>query len=58
MNARVWLDETLGAKFDDVEIPEDLKEQAKEYHDQLVEAVSESDDHLFDQVRRRPANHR
>jgi elongation factor G len=47
MTARVWLDETLGAKYDEVEIPEDLKAQAKEYHDQLVEAVSEFDDHLF-----------
>ncbi len=47
MTARIWRDETLGAKYDDVEIPEDLKEQAKRYHDQLVEAVSESDDHLF-----------
>jgi len=47
MTARVWRDETLGAKYDDVEIPEDLKARAKEYHEQLVEAVSESDDHLF-----------
>ncbi len=47
MKARVWLDETLGAEFDDVEIPADLLEQAKEYRDQLIEAVSESDDHLF-----------
>jgi elongation factor G len=47
MTARVWLDETLGAKFDEVEIPEELKAQAKQYHDQLVEAVAESDDHLF-----------
>src|SRR5262249_49801962 len=47
MKARVWRDETLGAKYDDVEIPEDLKDLAKEYHDKLVEAVSETDDHLF-----------
>src|ERR1051326_4363993 len=47
MTARIWRDETLGAKYDDVEIPEDMREQAKEYHEQLVEAVSESDDHLF-----------
>src|SRR5689334_8796463 len=47
MTARIWRDETLGAKYDDVEIPEDMREQAKEYHDQLVEAVAESDDHLF-----------
>ncbi|HUA84527.1 MAG TPA: elongation factor G [Bryobacteraceae bacterium] len=47
MKARIWRDETLGAKYDDVEIPEDLTDVAKEYHDKLVEAVSESDDHLF-----------
>jgi elongation factor G len=47
MKARVWRDETLGAKFDDIEIPADLADQAKEYHEKLVEAVSESDDHLF-----------
>ncbi|MBZ5678101.1 MAG: elongation factor G [Acidobacteriia bacterium] len=48
MTARVWRDETLGAKYDDVEIPEELKADAKKYHDELVEAVSESDDHLFE----------
>jgi len=47
MKARVWLDETLGAKFEEVEIPGDLVDLAKEYHDKLVEAVSESDDELF-----------
>ncbi len=47
MKARVWRDESLGAKYDDVDIPEDLQDLAKEYHDKLVEAVSESDDHLF-----------
>src|ERR1700691_4214405 len=47
MKARVWQDETLGAKFDEVEIPAEMADQAKEYHDKLVEAVSESDDHLF-----------
>ncbi len=47
MTARIWRDETLGAKYDDVEIPEDLKALAKEYHDKLIEAVAESDDHLF-----------
>src|SRR5579864_6108376 len=47
MTARIWLDETLGAKYDDVEIPEELKDQAREYHDKLVEAVAETDDHLF-----------
>ncbi len=48
MTARLWRDETLGAKYDDVEIPEDLKELAQEYRDKLVEAVSEVDDKLFE----------
>ncbi len=48
MRARIWRDETLGAKFDDVEIPADLVEQAKTYRDQLIEAVSESDDVLME----------
>lgn len=48
MKARIWRDETLGAKYDDVEIPEDLVEQAKEYREKMIEAVSEIDDSLFE----------
>ena len=48
MKARIWRDETLGAKYDDVEIPAELLEKAREYREQLVEAVSESDDVLFE----------
>ena len=47
MKARVWLDETLGADFNEIEIPEDLVGLAKEYHEKLIEAVAEFDDHLF-----------
>ncbi|HLH37996.1 MAG TPA: elongation factor G [Bryobacteraceae bacterium] len=47
MKARIWRDETLGAKYDDVDIPEDLADLAREYRDKLVEAVSETDDYLF-----------
>ena len=47
MKARIWRDETLGAKFDDVEIPADLLDEAKLYRERLVEAVSEADDHLM-----------
>jgi elongation factor G len=46
MKARLWREETLGAKYDDVEIPEDLVDQAREYRDALVEAVAEADDQL------------
>src|SRR5437879_4493874 len=48
MKARIWRDETLGAQFDEVEIPEDLRELAQSYREQMVEAVSESDDALFE----------
>ena len=48
MKARIWRDETLGAKYDDVDIPAELLEQAHEYRAQLIEAVSESDDVLME----------
>jgi len=48
MNAVLWRDETLGAKFDIVEIPADLLEKAKVYREQMIEAVSEFDDSLFE----------
>ncbi|MGP9822490.1 elongation factor G [Salinarimonas sp. NSM] len=44
MNAIVWLEESLGAKFVVEEIPADLKEQAAEYRTKLVEACVELDD--------------
>ncbi len=47
MRARIWREETLGAKCDDVEIPAELAEQAAEYREKLIEAISESDDELF-----------
>jgi elongation factor G len=39
----VWDDETLGAKYHDIEIPAELAEQAKEYREKLVEAAVELD---------------
>src|SRR5450432_3312173 len=48
MKARIWRDETLGAKYDDVEIPEDLVDLASEYRDKMIEAISESDDELME----------
>jgi len=40
-------DETMGAKYQEVEIPADLLEQAKEYRAALEEAVAEVDDGLM-----------
>jgi elongation factor G len=48
MKAVLWRDETLGAEFDVVDIPDDLVEKAKQYRDQMIEAVSEFDDKLFE----------
>jgi elongation factor G len=48
MKAVIWRDETLGAKFDVVDIPEDLAEKAKSFREQMIEAVSEFDDTLFE----------
>jgi len=48
MKAVLWHDETLGAEYDDVEIPEELADQAKEYHDKMVEAAAECDERLFE----------
>src|SRR5271166_2894742 len=47
MKGIVWHDETLGAEYDEIEIPADLVEKAKSYREQMVEAVAESDDTLF-----------
>jgi elongation factor G len=44
MKAVIWDDEALGASFHDEEIPADLVEQAKQYHEQLVELASEVDE--------------
>src|SRR5271154_1648796 len=40
----VWDEETLGAKYHDIEIPADMLDQAKEYREKLVEAAVELDD--------------
>jgi elongation factor G len=40
----VWDEETLGAKYHDIEIPADMLDQAKEYRERLVEAAVELDD--------------
>jgi elongation factor G len=48
MKAILWRDETLGAEYDVVDIPADLLDKAKSYREQMIEAVSEFDDTLFE----------
>lgn len=48
MKARMFNDETLGATFEDIEIPASMKNQANEYRQKLLEAVSDVDDTLLE----------
>jgi elongation factor G len=44
MKGVVWDDESLGAKYHDVDIPADMLEQAREYREKMIEAAVELDD--------------
>jgi len=46
--AIVWHDETQGATFDVIEIPEDLKEEARKYRALLIEEVASYDENLLE----------
>ncbi len=48
MRGIVWDDETMGAKYEVIDIPEELKEKAEEYREKLIEAVAETDEELLD----------
>jgi translation elongation factor EF-G len=53
MKALIWHEEQLGAKFDEVEIPDDLKAKAEELHTQLVEMAVEEDEDAVGRLSRR-----
>jgi len=44
MKALVWRDESLGAQWDVVEIPADLKEKAEQFREQMIETAVEVDE--------------
>jgi len=48
MKAVIWHDESLGAKFDYVDIPADLQDQAEEYREKLVELAVEIDEEAME----------
>jgi elongation factor G len=48
MRARMFNEDSLGATFEDMEIPDAYKEQANEYRQKLLEAVSDVDDTLLE----------
>ena len=48
MKALIWSGEELGAKFDEVEIPDFLKEDAEAYRNEMVELAVEQDDEAME----------
>ena len=48
MKAIIWKEETLGAEFEITDIPEDLKESANKYRQELVELSVEQDEKLME----------
>ena len=48
MKAYYWHDETMGADYDEAEIPSDLLEEAQEWREKMLEAVAEFDDALME----------
>ncbi|MBT9370451.1 elongation factor G [Rhizobium sp. CSW-27] len=48
MNALVWRDESLGAAWDVVEIPADLKEKAEEYREKMIETIVEIEEEAME----------
>jgi elongation factor G len=48
MRGIVWQNEDLGAKYEYIDIPEDMIDEAQEYHERLVELAVEQDDEVME----------
>jgi elongation factor G len=48
MKALIWRDEELGAKWDEVDIPEDMADIAAEYREAMMETIATQDEALMD----------
>ena len=48
MKAILWHDETMGAEYSVEEIPADLKDEAEEWRDKMLEVLAECDDALME----------
>src|SRR3972149_3811081 len=46
--AIIWKGDETGAKYEMVDVPEEMKPQVKKYRDILVEQISEHDDKLLE----------
>jgi len=48
MKALIWRDEELGAKWDEVDIPEHMAAQAAEYREKMMETIATSDEEVME----------
>jgi elongation factor G len=48
MKAVIWSDESLGANYDEIEIPAELLDEAVEYREKMIEEISSHDDVLME----------
>ena len=48
MKAIIWDEESKGMKFNEVDIPDDLKAKSDELHEQLVETAAEANEELME----------
>ena len=48
MKALIWSDDELGEEWDEVDIPEDMVEQAADYREQMMETIATQDEELMD----------
>ncbi len=48
MKALIWHDEELGAKWDELDIPADMADEAAHYREELLETIATSDDALME----------
>ena len=48
MKAIIWNDESLGAQYEEIEIPAELLDEATEYREKMIEEISSHDDALME----------
>jgi elongation factor G len=48
MRAIYWDESNMGMTYDEVEIPEDLRPEAQEWREKMIEAAAEADEELLD----------
>ena len=56
MKAIFWHDETMGAEYEIAEIPANLREEAEEYRDKMLETLAEHDETLMEKYFDDPAS--